>query len=361
MGYSRNLKERSRVFENINESRDFYFDWIKGPWMYGNPEFPKKPKNSSIFVHSRKNSKNLSEIPKRTEWTYKPSWAEYEPSTKLDKFARIEYDTLNIPDLKEHEKELLDSVTSYEFATKGEKQRDTFGKMLEHVKTSMNLKPIDVTKKSIIYRIVALTNQIRNLQEDRQELYALRRHETQRLESEKFKNLIEDMKVMHQMRMKALAELRMHRYEHYCGIMKSLKLEMVEPPRRTLPYPSHMKKIEERKEHVGRNAIDGRVRGEMSGHHTLNVIMGNTSKNDFEWLHKTNRLRTHTASVIDMRIRTFYQIEQQMQAKSVRMKDLDQLTSDDKNIQWSRFKDRMEADKKGAAVWKNVIRENESK
>ena len=54
------------------------------------------------------------------------------------------------------------------------------------------------------------------------------------------------MKVLHLMRMKALAELRMNRYEHYCGIMKALKLEMVEPPRRTLPYPTHLKKQEER-------------------------------------------------------------------------------------------------------------------
>lgn len=356
--YSKNLRERSKVFENINESRDFYFNWVKGPWMYGNPEFPKKPKNSSLFVHSKKaQSEN---IPTRTEWVYKPSWAEYDPKTKMDRFERIEYESLNIPDLKQSEKEILDSVTSYEFASKQEKQRDTFYKMMNHVKKSMPyLKPIDLTKKSIIYRIVALTNQIRNMQEDRQELYALRRHETQRLESEKFKDLIEDMKVLGQMRLKALAELRMNRFEHYCGIMKCLKLEMVEPPRRTLPYPSHLKKIEERKEYVGRNAIDGRVRGEMSGHHTLNVIMGNTSNNDSEWMHKSNRLQTHTAAVIDMRIRTFYQIEQQMQAKAAQMKDLDQLTSDDKEIQWNRFKDRMEAKENGADAWKQVIRENE--
>ena len=303
--YSKNLRERSRVFENINESRDFYYNWVKGPWMYGNPEFPKKPKNSSIFVHSRKNVEDDDEIPVRKEWTYKPSWAEYKPSTKLDKFERVDYDSLNIPDLKDHERELLDSITSYEFATKKEKQRDTFDKMLNHVKKSMpDLEALDLTKNSTIYKIVALTNQIRNMQEDRQELYSLRRHETQRLESEKFKDLIEDMKVLHQMRLKALAELRMNRFEHYCGILKCLKLEMVEPPRRTLPYPSHMKKIEERKEYVGRNAIDGRVRGEMSGHHSLEIFKGNTSKNDTEWLHKTNRLQNHTAAVIDMRIRT---------------------------------------------------------
>merc|ERR1711972_1202930 len=233
--------------------------------------------------------------------------------------------------------------------------------MLNHVKKSIpDLEALDLTKKSIIYRIVALTNQIRNMQEDRQELYALRRHETQRLESEKFKDLIEDMKVLGQMRLKALAELRMNRFEHYCGIMKCLKLEMVEPPRRTLPYPSHLKKIEERKEYVGRNATDGRVRGEMSGHHSLEITRGNTSLNDTEWLHKTNRLQNHTAPVIDMRIRTFYQIEQQMRAKIEQMKDLDHLTSEDKSVQWSAFKEKIKNNENGAGAWKKVISENEN-
>ena len=76
-------------------------------------------------------------------------------------------------------------------------------------------------------------------------------------------------------------------------------------------------------------------------------------------MHKSNRIQNHTAAIIDMRIRTFYQIEQKQQAKADQMADLLQLTSADKAEQWAKFKERIDADEKGAARWKQVISENE--
>ena len=49
-----------------------------------------------------------------------------------------------------------------------------------------------------------------------------------------------------------------------------------------------------------------------------------------------------------------------MQAKIEQMKDLDELTSADKSVQWSAFKEKINNNENGAGAWKKVISENEN-
>merc|ERR1711881_120425 len=110
----------------------------------------------------------------------------------------------------------------------------------------MKLKAVDLQPDSLLTRIIYTTVLIRNLQEDRHELYSMRRNENQRLEAEKYLERAKDIGALIEMRNRALAELRMIRIEHYIGVMKSLKLEFIEPPRKNLPFPPHMRRKEQR-------------------------------------------------------------------------------------------------------------------
>jgi len=311
--------------------------------MYNPPKFPKKPRVTTLNTQVGK--KECS------DWGYAPAHAYLPPKEKMEKFKDVNLEMV-VPDLSEKEKEIFDFASSYQVASKQEKQRDTHFKVLTHVQKNMpNLTAYDLKKDGLIRKIIFITCEIRNFQEDLHELYSIRRYENQRNVTKKYQAKRSDIIIMLEERCCLLAKLRSIHFENYCLLMKALNLENIEPARKPLPYPNHLQQKEALEKHqdIGRSGKDGRMK---RGSHYLTPYSAHfMDQNNY---HRQNNPNRHTAAIIDMRIRTFYEMEQQEQRTKELNAELDKKTKENMVKILENYHEIAET-RSEAAVWKEFL------
>jgi len=206
--------------------------------------------------------------------------------------------------------DLLYKMCSYEFASKEEKQANLFNDMLAIVIKNVTpaLRPSEIADNSNIYHLIWQTATIRNLQEDFQELYAIKRHETLRDETEAYEQKRWNIIELRELRSKTLVKIKRANIDHYYQIMQILNIDNVEPCRRTLNkwHQSHHERKRENAGKYSRIDIDLRIRDPQYGKSPIRMRSNTIDYNDH---HVITYLEKHVAQVIDMRIRTFAEME----------------------------------------------------
>merc|ERR1712110_806597 len=224
-------------------------------------------------------------------------------------------------------------------------------KVLKHVRKAMpELTAFELKKDGLIRRIIYTTVEIRNFQEDLHELYSIRRYENQRNLSKKYQQKRSDIMLMLEQRSALLAQLKSVHHENYVNLLIALNLENIEPPRKPLPYPNHLQNKESIEKHkIGRAAVDGRLK---RGSHYLTPYSAHfMDQNSF---HRLNNVNKHAAAIIDVRIRTFYEMEQQKERNLKLNEDLDRKTKENMVKILEKYAETANSDEK-AAVWKNFL------
>jgi len=313
--------------------------------MYGPQKFPKKPRVTTLNGEKDGEKGKLF-----SQWGYAPSHAYYPPWEKLEKFQSINLDQV-VKDVTPKEKVLFDYATSYRVATKAEKQRDAHFKILQHVRKQMpNLTAYDLKKDGIIRKIMYFTIEIQNFQEDLHQLYSIRRYENQRNLTKKYQNKRRELILLLNYRSQLLAQLKSLHHENYVNLLKTLNIENIEPARKPLPYPNHLQQKEILEKHmVGRAAVDGRLK--RSSHYLTPYSAHFMDQNSY---HRENTPSKHTAAIIDMRIRTFYEMEQQEERRIKLNKELDSKTKANMIDILTNYKEKAATDEK-AAVWNDFL------
>lgn len=230
--------------------------------------------------------------------------------------------------------DLLYKMCSYEFASKEEKQANLFNDMLAVVVKNVvpPLRPSEISDKSNIYHLLWQTAMIRNLQEDFQELYAIKRHETLRDETEAYERKKWDIIELRELRAKTLVKIKRANIDQYYQIMQILNLDNVEPCRRTLNkfFQTHHERKRENAGKFSRIDIDLRIRDPQYGKTPIRMRSNTIDYNDH---HVITYLEKHVAQVIDMRIRTFAEMERlgkKLMADRKELKDAVAKTADSK-------------------------------
>jgi len=350
-----NLKSRSLIYDNITKSRDYYFGWSKKelgtlqptkfPWkpifyrnrvycrnMYSpnnsylnKPGIPKKfteklSLDENLMKHGVLNEEDfeklsISEFTNTKLMGYAPYHAFKHPDRTLAGYESIkhlvikDYENNTGEKLPEKYRKQLNHMLSYEYASKEKKQEVHFNDVMYIISTKVkNLRPSDLMPGAPIPRLAYQTTRIRNLMEDAQELFSIKRHETLRHEKDAYDKKRFEIKELLQIRSKTLAEIRRLNIDHYFDLMQILNLELVDPPRRTLDkdFNEHHAQKRAMSRLYKYASVDPRIGDRQT---SLEPIKSKSNTIDYFDHHVVSHLNKHTAQIIDMRIRTFAHME----------------------------------------------------
>lgn len=360
-----NLRARSLIYDNITKSRDYYFSWSHKTLQP--QKFPFKPLKWTSRVYQRNFysdkvstgskpgifkkykvqglnpdlvndeilSKDEFDAMKSTEFSekklmgYAPYHAYKHPHRPLAGYTNVkdqvirDFQEKTGQDLPEKYKIKLEEILSYEYASKEKKQEVHYNDVMEEISSHLpNLRPSDLMPGSPIQRLAYQTTRIRNLMEDSQELFSIKRYDNQRDEKDGYDRKRFEIKELLIIRSKTLAEIRRLNIDHYYSLLQLLNLEVVDPPRRTLDkdFNEHHAQKRAMSRLYKYASYDPRIGDRMT---SSEQIKSRSSTIDYFDHHVVSHINKHTAQIIDMRIRTFAHMETLAKERIVKQRRMD--------------------------------------